>query len=184
MTSHIRPFDLFAHLAPDDQDIAYRIPHESGVISGTISSLDTLLMIAVIRILKPKTMLEFGTGLGYNAYHLCKNTDIHITTVDKDDRPRAYLPDFADRVEQVTADVMEFSPTLPYDMTFCDVNIPGVTERCTELSLSRNPIIAAWHDYGRPLVPHVKEYLDGLDLPIIHVEDSLMAFWFKDGLAA
>jgi hypothetical protein len=176
----IRPYQLFAHLG-DDRDISYRIPRESGRVSGTISSLDTLLMIATIRIAKPKTLLELGTGLGYNAYHLCTNTDISITTVDKDERDAAFLPKFADRVERVTADVMEFQPSRSYDMTFCDVNIPGVTERCTEISFSVNPRVMAWHDYGHPDVPHVKHYLDSLALPLVHVEDSLMVFWFKDG---
>lgn len=180
MTRTIRPWQLFAKLG-SDRDISYRIPSESGVVSGTVSSLDTLLMIAVIRIMKPKTLLEWGTGLGYNAYHLCRNTDISITTVDKDERPAAYLPEFASRVEQITCDVINFHPVRHYDMTFCDVNIPGITEQCTEISQYINPKIMAWHDYGHPQVPHVKKYLDSLDMPIIHVEDSLMAFWFRDG---
>lgn len=178
---HIRPYQLFEKLT-GSHDVFYRIPYESGVVSGTVSSLDTLSLIAAIRIAKPKTLLEFGTGLGYNAYHLCRNTDIRITTVDKDERPAAFLPDFFDRVERVTTDVTRFRPTGEYDMTFCDVNIPGVTERCTEIAMSVNPSVMAWHDYGHPLVPHVKQYLDSLDLPLIHVEDSLMVFWFKDGL--
>jgi hypothetical protein len=177
---HIRPYQLFAHLG-SDRDVHYRIPSESGVISGTVSSLDTLCLIAAVRIAKPKTLLEFGTGLGYNAYHLCWNTDISITTIDKDERPAAYLPHFADRVERVTSDVMAFQPSHSYDMTFCDVNIPGVTERCTEIAFSVNPKVMAWHDYGHPLCPHVKPYLDSLDLPLVHIEDSLMVFWFRDG---
>lgn len=178
---HIRPWQLFSHLGPA-RDVFYRIPRETGKVSGTVSSLDTLLMIAAIRITKPKTLLELGTGLGYNAYHLCRNTDISIVTVDKDERPAAFLPEFADRVGRITMDVMNFHTSHQFDMTFCDVNIPGVTERCTEISLSVNPMVMAWHDYGHPQVPHVKEYLDSLEMPLIHVEDSLMVFWFRDGL--
>jgi hypothetical protein len=146
-----------------------------------VSSLDTLLMISVIRILQPKTLLEWGTGLGYNAYHMCRNTDILITTVDKDERSSAFLPCYADRVQKVMADVASYIPNFTHDMIFYDVNVPGLTERCTEVSLSLGPKIMAWHDYGHPDVPHVKAYIDSLDLPIIHVEDSLMAFWFRDG---
>ena len=175
----IRPWQLFQNLG-NNRDIVYRIPREPGVVSGTVSSLDSLCLIAAIRIAKPKTLLEFGAGLGYNAYHLCCNTGIRITTVDKDERPAAFLPEFASRVERVTSDVMDFRPDRQYDMTFCDVNIPGVTEHCTEIALSVNPMVMSWHDYGHPMVPHVKEYLDSLDLPLVHVEDSQMVFWFKD----
>ncbi len=178
---HIRPWELFQYLG-NDREVSYRIPREPGVESGTVSSLDTLVLISAIRIAKPKTLLEFGTGLGYNAYHLCRNTDISITTIDKDERPRAYLPHYADRVRQITADVADYIPAFTPDMIFYDVNIPGLTERCTKSALALGPKVMAWHDYGHPLVPHVKEFLDSLDLPLIHIEDSLVVFWFKDGL--
>lgn len=183
MMRHIRPWELFARL-DGRREVVYQIPREPGRVSGTISSLDTLCMIAAVRITGVKTLLELGTGLGYNAYHLCRNTDIErITTVDKDEREkRAWLPDFEDRVNPVVTDAMNIHSVFQHDMTFCDINIPGVTEHCTELAFSANPILAAWHDYGHPYVPHVKRYLDSLDLPLVHIEDSLMVFWFKDGL--
>jgi hypothetical protein len=28
--------------------------------------------------------------------------------------------------------------------------------------------------------PFVKEYLDSLVLPLVHVEDSMTVFWFRD----
>jgi hypothetical protein len=179
MTRTIRPWQLFSLLG-SDREVTYSIPAERGVVSGTVSSLDTLLMIAVIRLLKPETLLEWGTGLGYNAYHMCRNTPIRITTIDNERRPFMYLND--QPIEQVICDVADYVPTFTPDMIFYDVNIPGLTEKCTETSLALGPKIMAWHDYGHPQVPHVKQYLDSLDLPIIHVGDSLMAFWFRDGL--
>lgn len=180
MTRTIRPWQLFSKLDDFDRNIIYHIPAEPGVVSGTVSSLDTLLMIAVIRLLKPNTLLELGTGLGYNAYHLSENADISITTVDKDDRATAIKPMYG--VRRVISDVADYVPDFIPDMIFYDVNIPGLTEHCTEKALALNPRIMAWHDYGHPQVPHVKQYLDSLPLDIIHVEDSLMAFWFRDGL--
>ncbi len=180
MTRTIRPWQLFSKLSPDDRDVSYHIPSEPGVVSGTVSSLDTLVMISVIRLLKPQTLLEWGTGLGYNAMHLSSNTNISITTVDKDDRVTAFSPSWG--IRKIIADVADYEPTFTPDMIFYDVNIPGLTERCTEVSLSLGPRIMAWHDYGHPAVPHVKKYLDSLPLDIIHVEDSLMAFWFHGGL--
>ncbi len=181
MTRTIRPWQLFAKLPPNYHDITYRIPSEPGVVSETISSLDTLLMVSAVRIFKPKTLLEWGTGLGYNAHHMCSNTDLAVTTVDREHRPFMYAPTFKHRVEQVIADVKNFRPYRHYDMIFYDVNIPGLTEHCTKVSLANNPRIMAWHDYGNPQVPHVKRYIDSLPLDIIHVEDSQMAFWFRDG---
>jgi tRNA A58 N-methylase Trm61 len=181
MTRTIRPWQIFEKLGANDRDVHYRIPTEPGVVSGTISSLDTLIMIAVIRIFKAETLLEFGTGLGYNAYHLSENTDIDITTVDKDDRATELTHEY--RIQRVISDVADYIPAKTFDMIFYDVNIPGLTERCTETALACGPRIMAWHDYGHPMVPHVKQYLDSLPLDIIHVEDSLMAFWFRDGFS-
>ncbi len=37
-----------------------------------------------------------------------------------------------------------------------------------------------WHDYGNPEYPDVQMYLDRINLPIFHVEESRMCFWFGD----
>lgn len=179
---HIRPIEFFNHLPVDGHDVSYRIPFHAGRESETILALDTLLLISAIRIAKPRTFLELGTGLGYNALHLCLNTDVEITTIDSDDRSRVFSPRFDGRVKQVRSDVLEFSGKRPFDMVFCDINVPGVTEWCTKIAFEATPLVVAWHDYGHQTVTHVKPFLDSLDLPLIHVEDSLMVFWFRDGL--
>ncbi len=37
-----------------------------------------------------------------------------------------------------------------------------------------------WHDYGNPEYPEVQRYLDKINLPVFHVEESRMCFWFGD----
>jgi hypothetical protein len=146
-------------------------------------SLDTLLQVSLVRILDAKRYLEFGTGLGYNAFHLVLNTQVSVITVDGDRRKRVFEGEFSSsRIRQVNLDIREFEP-VQADIVFCDINIPGITEHMTELAFRCNPKAIVWHDYGHPLVPHVKVHLDELaeSKDLIHVEDSLSVFWVKDG---
>lgn len=38
----------------------------------------------------------------------------------------------------------------------------------------------AWHDYGNPEYPDVAEYLDRIERPIFHVEETRLCLWFSD----
>lgn len=180
MIQTIRPYEFFNSL--HDRDIHYRIPKEQGEISGTITSLDTLCLIAAIRIFNLKTMLELGTCMGYTAFQLSRNTNISIETVDKDCRASG-LPLDPSRVVRRIANIDTFTPERQYDLVFCDINYTAETlKRETEIAFSCSPRVVAWHDYGHPDSPQVKEFLESLDLPLIHVRSSYLAFWLKDGL--
>jgi tRNA1(Val) A37 N6-methylase TrmN6 len=88
MIHHIRPWEIFKNLGAD-REVVLKIPNGSGTETETISSLDTLLLIAVARSSYIWTILELGTGYGYTAWHLTKNVSCSVLTVDKDYHPRA-----------------------------------------------------------------------------------------------
>jgi hypothetical protein len=152
-------------------------------------SLETLILITAARIRGVKIVLEFGTGLGYNAMHLAKNLDDYVITVDKDRKPRVF-DGFGYRIHSVKADIFNLTPfDLAFfpavDMVFCDVNYTlETTTRATELAFLCNPKVIAWHDYGHPDHPHVKTLLDDLSetKELVHIEDSWTVLWFKEGL--
>lgn len=178
MITTIRPNEFFNSLK--DRMVVYWIPKEKGEISGTITSLDTLCLIAAIRIYKLNSMLELGTGMGYTSNQLDQNTDISITTVDKDSNPVVFKAPWISRVQ---SDIRDFTPEYNYDFVFCDINYTHETlKRETDIAFSCSPKVVAWHDYGHPDSPQVKEFLESLYLPLIHIRSSYLAFWLKDGL--
>ena len=184
MIRTVRPWRLFAHLTPSQRDVAYHIPERRGTDTETIMALETLLLISAIRIFEISSVLELGTGLGYNAMHLSMNTNAAITTVDKDHKPFIFER-FANRqIEARQSDIFDLSPS-PQDMVFCDVNYTLDTiTAATSLAFKCNPRVVAWHDYGHPLNPHVKPFLDDLaeSRDLVHVDDSWIVFWFRDKL--
>ena len=184
MMHHVRPCRMFEKLS-GDRDVLYRIPTHRGVDSETIMSLETLLMVAAIRITGSKSILEFGTCLGYNAFQLSRNTSAHIVTVDRDRKQCVFdgEPESA-RITTVQRDLFDVLPS-PFDFVFCDINYtPETLERATKLAFACSPMAIAWHDYGHPLIPHVKPFLDdlGKTQDLFHIEDSWLVFWFREGL--
>lgn len=179
---NIRPWQLFEHL-DGNRDVVYRIPAHRGVDSMTIMSLETMLLVAASRMIDADTILELGTGMGYNAFNLARNTSADIETVDLERKPAVFeRTEVSPRIDRITADIADVKPG-PTDLVFCDINFtPETTARCTEIALGCSPKVICWHDYGHPNHPHVKEQLDALDLDLIHVEDTWMVFWFRNGL--
>lgn len=185
MIRTIRPWQLFVHLN-GNRDILYRIPSHKGQESMTIMSLETLALISVVRITGAKTILELGTGLGYNALNLSRNTDARIVTVDREQKPRVFTE--SARISVIHSDIDDYLPLgFTPDLVFCDINFtPETTARATEIAFSASPRVIAWHDYGHPDHPHVKEQLDALaeTHDLIHIGDTWMVFWFRAGFEA
>lgn len=182
MMHHVRPWQLFSHLN-GNRDITYRIPSHKGSESMTIMSLETLALISVVRMERIRSILELGTGLGYNTLHLALNSGARITTVDRERKPHV----FADSgiVKFIESSIDDYSPRGVFDLVFCDINFtPETTARCTKIAFAAAPRVICWHDYSHPDHPHVKDQLDALaeTHDLIHIEDSWMVFWFRDGL--
>lgn len=163
----------------------YRIPSHKGIESETIMSLELLILVAVARIIQAETILELGTSMGYTAYHLALNTPAQITTIDKERKDHVFkgTPEEA-KIDFSQCDLNDWLP-VPCDMVFCDVNYtPDTLAEATTIAFASFPRAVAWHDYGHPLIPHVKPFLDNLSehRNLIHIEDSWLVLWFRDGL--
>lgn len=183
MMHHIRPYRIFQHLGTDNK-VKMTIPTLPGTESLTVMSLDTLLLIAVARITDAKSVLEIGTGLGYTALHLVQNTFAHVITIDSEEKPTVFEgTGWARSISRVVGDIHD-AEAIPCDMVFCDINPDlELCRTCTDLAISCDPKVIAWHDYGNPTYPAQTENLDQLSqsYEIYHVEDSWMCFWFSDG---
>lgn len=178
MIRNIRPYQIFQHL--EDNRAELIIPTVRGTESLTIMAVETLLLIAVARIVKAETILELGTGMGYTAMHLAMNTKATIITVDKDRKPTMF--DGTKReIFQVISDFANYPPN-PRDMVFCDCDIN--LELCRHISwlaFECNPKVVVWHDYGKGT--DQTKHLDNLErsLDLYRVEDTSLCLWFADG---
>lgn len=181
----IRPWKLFSCLAGTDpfaRLVTLPLPFRQGSDIQTIMSLETMLLIAVARMVEAKTMIEFGTSVGATALNMVMNVpDLQVVTVDKDRRQRDYDDTvYRQRVVEIHGDLADFLPS-PADLVFQDINYSGdLVEMGTWKAVACEPKVIAWHDYGHPNHPYVKEFIDSLAFPLYHVEDSWLVFWFKN----
>jgi predicted O-methyltransferase YrrM len=183
---HVRPHKLFERLAPHQRDVLYHIPEMSGTESLTVFSLDTMILVAAARIAGVKSILEIGTSWGYNAFNMARNLDAIITTVDVEVKPRyAWYadPSLRHRIVPMIGSSHSLEPD-EWDMVFVDGDHSyDAVRKDSEYALRNAQKVVTWHDYGDVQV-EVTDYLDELDttVPLIHIEDSRVVLWFKDGL--
>lgn len=180
---HIRPFQLF-RLLGDDNHAHLTIPTVPGTESLTIFSLETLLLIAIARITRARSILEIGTSLGYTSLHLAMNTAADISTIDIERKPTAFDNTIWDgRITRITQDVAQVA-SMPMDMVFCDCNYTlELCRKGSELAFACRPKVIAWHDFGNPESPGQITHMGELSKSheIIHIEDTWLCLWFADG---
>lgn len=186
MLQTVRPYRVFEQLKRD-REVRYHIPEVRGTTSLTIRSIETLLMIAAIRILDIRSVLELGTAYGYNAMHLATNTEASIITVDISQRADPVWKGTGreDRICAREQDIYDTAAVAaPADMVFCDINYSEEsTKRCTDIAFQASPRVVVWHDFRNPESPHVETLLQEIATTrdLIHVEDSWLVFWSADG---
>ncbi|MBV5272513.1 MAG: class I SAM-dependent methyltransferase, partial [Lamprocystis purpurea] len=91
----------------------------------------------------------------------------------------------SEQVEQILIDSMKFETAgyeEKFDFVFVDANhkleyVKQDTENAFKMLTSNGCI--AWHDYGNPQFPELKQYLKDLsvDKPIYHVEETMLCFY-------
>jgi hypothetical protein len=184
MIRTIRPWQIFERL--QENEIRLLIPTRRSSETRSVMMLETALLVAVARKARVQTILEIGTSHGYTTLHLARNTDARITTVDVvEPGVRVYR---GEPEESRITELCQDSKTISirnYEMVFIDGDhsIEGVRED-TKLVFQCSPLVIAWHDYGNPIEPEVKPYLDKVSeaYELYHVEDSWLCFWFREGL--
>jgi len=206
--SSIRPYRLFTILqdAPAHRIAQIQIPPRRA--GGSLTLLETMLLITAARVVKAEKAFEFGTFLGSTTLNLALNVAGEVTTLDlekaletqhADDAPltamhfQAAALDFegspaADRIRTLAGNSVTFDFT-PFRRSFDLVFIDGGHDRETVESDTRNafdlvrldkPSCVLWHDYRNAIYPELTEYLDELsaERELVHLEDTMLCAWF------
>jgi predicted O-methyltransferase YrrM len=198
---HIRPWQFFSMYDGQDRDVVLPIPRRRGL--GGLTAIETLILITAARMVEAKRIFEFGTFLGATTLSLARNTGAEIVTLDlspEEAQGLAQNPseaeitsvhlanplDFEGRGERITvlhgnSLTYDFAPLYrSFDFVFIDAghelpNLISDTENALKLATSKSCI--AWHDYGNPEYPELKQYLDAMP-DLLHVEDSWICLRF------
>jgi predicted O-methyltransferase YrrM len=206
MTHHIRPHKLFdlVHASVAQRIVQIKIPYrtENWLI-------ETFLLIAALRIVNAKYVFEFGTFRGATTLNLAMNMpegEVYTFDIDPEIAPTVEQDDLHRKImgQHIEARVMEFEEvphsarinrlegnsltfdSSPYHRSMDLVFVDGGHDLRTLAADSANAFrmaphgCIAWHDYGNPEYPDVQKYLDSMGMPIFHVEESRLAFWFGD----
>lgn len=184
MIRTFRPWQIFEHLGPENH-LSLAIPTVPGTTSRTVFMLETALLIAAARIVRAKTILEIGTCMGYTAMHLAMNTEARITAWDIEHRPQVWEGTKWGKRINYQMVPQKRNRSKQFDMVFVDANHDySHVKADTKTALAVGPSCIVWHDYNNPMEPGVMKYLSELaqDHNLIHVQDSWLAFWFKEDL--
>lgn len=159
---------------------------------------DHLALMSIIDKFNIKTIFEFGTWEGYTTQLLSLHPNVtKITTLDIHENidvayeHRAHnktnINNYGKyfkgnkKITQIFCDSLKFNPIENVDMVFIDANHDYEhVKNDTELALKMNPKVIAWHDYHSPGNIGVEIYIDELiakDYNIIHIPDSVVAYW-------
>jgi predicted O-methyltransferase YrrM len=198
---HIRPHQLFNLVEPNDRSFVGQIP-----LMDSILSVESCVLAALIKLVKPAAAFEFGTYRGQTTRLIASNVPANavVYTLDLDrtegisfegddlryatralqlDRTSDQLPTNA---VQLLTDSYVFD-NKPYEKQIGFVFVDGnhalkYAERDTENAFrmlpARGPSAVAWHDYRNPDHPDLTAYLDQLSerRQLYHVEETMMVF--------
>jgi len=194
---HIRPWQFFEMYKGENRDIVLPIPHRRGL--GALMALETMVLIAAARMVNAERIFEFGTFLGATTRAFARNTSAQVVTLDLAPEDIQNLPQNASEAEitsvhlgspldfegqpeseritvlhgnSLTFDFTPFQES--FDLVFIDAGheLPNlISDTQNALKIVKPNGCIAWHDYGNPDYPDLKEYLDAMP-SLIHIEDS------------
>jgi predicted O-methyltransferase YrrM len=204
-------FDLVPEILASERLVTMKIPIRRSAerSDSSLRLLDLMCLIACVRIVEAKRMFEFGTFLGNSALHMALNSspDAKIFTLDADDatlEAAGTLSTYSWRDEHP----MEFESVpekskivclrqdsrvlgaSPYFGTMDLVLIDGDHERpavAIDTANAWNMLTARgcllWHDYRNPECAYNTTLIDSIarDRDLFHVEDTMLAIYFRDG---
>ena len=159
--------------------------------SGSLSLIETYTLLAICRIVEPKRIFEIGTFQGSTTRNLARNNpQARITTLDVDTESFHLDGEAPETLARITR-LRAHSWTFDYsgenaDLVFVDGGHDGPTVKCDTASAlkivsGRGAIV--WHDYRNPAYPELTAYLESLDLPIYHIEDTMLCVHFRQPIA-
>lgn len=201
---HIRPHKLFDLLSPEipERLVQIKLPFRTENYL-----IETALLLAAGKIVGARRIFEFGTFRGATTLNLALNfPGAEIFTFDlapelagsvKQDHYHAAISrqhfetdtmefnsaKHGARIQRIEDESLRFDSSQYHgsmDLVFVD----GGHDHATLDADTRNAFLMApngciaWHDYDNPEYPDVKQFLDALNKPVFHVEESRMCFWF------
>lgn len=180
----VRPHFIFDQIN-EDRSVTIPIPERN---AGSPSLLETYVLIAVGKIVKPKRIFEIGTFQGQTTRNLSANfPHAEVFTLDLDvSRTAGITLSEGAPVHRLLGHSMSFN-FCPYfvscELIFVDgghdyETVKSDSQNALKLRCSGATSAIVWHDYGHPLFPGVTQALNELDLPILHVGDTQMCVYF------
>jgi hypothetical protein len=152
-------------------------------------TIDDLVMMALMKMIRPKNYFEFGTNYGVNLYNLAMNFEqTKFYSIDTESFPFVFRgTPYENRMQIFQADSVQFDYS-PYFKKMDFVFIDGGREEGVLRSDTRNAFAmladgvtcVVWHDFST--IASVKNFLLTLpdDISIFHVKESLIAFYLQN----
>lgn len=175
-------------VSPPERGFTGELPRPTG---GGVTALESCLLVALLRAVRPASVFEFGTYLGDTTRLLARNFATPggvVYTLDLDSiegvefegdgatlagRSMAAQPSFSGpgaKVVQLLGDSHALDPA-PYEnrigLVFVDGNhalryVERDSANALRMVPGSGPAAIVWHDYGNPEYPENTRYLDAL----------------------
>ncbi len=185
---HIRPHQVLGMADNYDDEIKYFVPPTEG---GSLSAIESVLLLKLARKVDPACIFEFGTYRGDTTRLFLENIrGSYVYTLDIPDivdvifeggdlciaekslitEKRYNKSSRSDWVKQIYRDSMRFDVGRlrdKFQFVFIDANhrleyVRNDTQKAFEMIGCALLSCIAWHDYGNPEFPELTKYLDTL----------------------
>ena len=204
MIEHIRPYRLFSALSCEGLSrVAHvRISSRRGLKMGANDStvdlnipdssllyLETMVLVAVLKLTRARRVFEFGTHLGATTVNLALNLpkEGFVYTIDLVNGARfkewEHFPNVQHKIVSIAgrdSSTYNFGPLGLFDFVWVDGNPDRTddTRHAFEMLDSGKLCCIGWHDYGKPEA-NTTAILEGLEQRIFHVEDTAVCLYFN-----
>ena len=205
MVRHIRPHKLFALLEAEGPErlVTVRLSKRRGLGINTnddtvlpdvedfsLKYLETMVLLAALKMTHAWRVFEFGTHLGATTLNLALNLPsggkIYTMDLIRGDRFKEW-EHFNGQAEKIVSmpeqdsSVFDFSPFKgAFDLIWIDAN-PDRTDDTRNAFAMLNPnklSCIGWHDYDNP-VANTNETCEKLPATVYHVEETAVCLYFN-----
>lgn len=203
MLKHIRPHKLFGLLEAEGPErlVTVRLSKRRGLEMATndakvnpdvadysLRYLETMILLAVLKLTEARTVLEFGTHLGSTTLNIALNLpkDGVIYTLDlmsgKRFKEWTRFPVSSRKIVSIPdqdSSQFEFGK-LRFDFIWIDGNPDRSDDTRNAFNLIDPGKLSCigWHDYGSPLA-NTTETVESLEQTVYHIEDTAVCFFFN-----
>jgi hypothetical protein len=185
MVLSVRPHYIFDQVPADRREYTVSVPERE---SGSLTLLETYVLISIARIVNAAHVFEIGTFKGITARNLARNIDGCIHTLDLSEKFASFGP-FSNITGHVGHSLaFDFSPFhRKMDLVFIDGGhdydtVAADSYRASQIIKKEGEAAIVWHDYANPRYPAVKAFVDQTDSAeggwYFHIEETHLAVRF------